>query len=219
MLKMPKSGVPPAWLRSIVSKLPPGPTIFKSVDISPKKIERVIVAAPLAVRADAKVIVSAPGARFAAFIASRKVQPLPMPTTVHAPSSVSAIEFTSKLLDVDAPMWLRESAVDVDALALRPDSIETVPLKGCEPAKALRFTIARSEMIARNHPVGQVHRTRPLNRFCENWANRKRDDDISASRKLPMRSGYREDLSARLRTTKTYQPAFASARLTALDYK
>src|SRR5688500_4776668 len=94
-----KFGVPPALLRQTVNLLAPGPKIDISLDRSGKAVNRKIAAAPPAVSAGAKVIDSAPKRVFAAVIASRKVQPFPLPTLVHAPSSVSASEFTSSLED------------------------------------------------------------------------------------------------------------------------
>src|SRR5437016_4457026 len=69
-----------------------------SVVISGSAVDRVIVAGPPEVKAGANVMVSAPKSTFAALIASRSVQPSPVPTAVHCPSPGSASELTSNVL-------------------------------------------------------------------------------------------------------------------------
>jgi hypothetical protein len=70
----------------------PGPSIVMPVESSGSAFVSVIVPVK------EKVIVSAPASLFAPLIASRRVQPLPVPCGVQTPSSVSAAELTTKEL-------------------------------------------------------------------------------------------------------------------------
>jgi hypothetical protein len=97
IVKIRKFGVPPAALRCTVKRFEPGPVMVNSLDKLGKAVSNVIVAGPPEVKAGAKVIESGPAAELAAEIASRRVQPSPVPTAVHAPSVTSAVEFTSKV--------------------------------------------------------------------------------------------------------------------------
>src|SRR5713226_2353189 len=76
IVKMRKSGVPPAVLRFTDSMFAPGPLIVRFLSISSSPLVSVIVAGPTEVRPAAKVIVS-PGQ--AVLIASRK---LPAPVSL-----------------------------------------------------------------------------------------------------------------------------------------
>src|SRR5689334_2503417 len=93
--KIRNEGVPSAVLRWTVSRLAPGPVRVMSLARAGSADKRLIVVGPEAVSEALNVICSAPAAALAAVIASRNVQPLPEPASVHAPSLVSAVEFTS----------------------------------------------------------------------------------------------------------------------------
>src|ERR1041385_1541394 len=95
---MRKFGGLPAVLRMTVSTLAPGPLIDIGVERSGKAVSKLIMHTPPlhpgSPPAKLKLIVFASLEEFAALIASRNVQPSPVPAIVQVPSPGSTVVFT-----------------------------------------------------------------------------------------------------------------------------
>src|ERR1044072_3851380 len=94
ILKIRKWGVPAALLRTTTIEAPEPDRVVSLAKLG-KAESSVITAGPGVVNAAANKMTSGPASALAFVIASRKVQPLPLPTAVHAPSSESRAELTS----------------------------------------------------------------------------------------------------------------------------
>src|SRR5712691_2595588 len=130
--------VPAPLLRSTVSRFAPGPWIVMSVVIPASAVRRLMVAGPPDVNAGANVMVSAPASALAALIASRNVQPSPMPIAVHGPSPGSASELTSNVV---------KSSLKKVTVAVLVGFTDVLPLPAASVAAAAGMVIVTAPLL------------------------------------------------------------------------